>query len=239
MSLDGEVGLEAGGQILCGLVRLLNNVTSSGFRIWRCPINGSLRGGVQGPANEPGPYKVYKFTSSIHGSDSCYSLDHPTCPCGSSPCWLVRAALRLWEILVFRPQTPSSFLSQPHISVIEFHLHFPNFHRLRKEEANAEKMSANDSSELSSVGSLSPPPPSEPPSEAESDEQSTTGILKFFKPASRAAAMASHKEPPSPPPRKREPSPPHEPTFADNPDIAVSIWRPESREDAPSRVSTS
>lgn len=44
------------------------------------------------------------------------------------------------------------------------------------------------------------------------------GILKFF---SKVPKEDMTPKEPSPPPRKREPSPPHEYVFADNPDIAV------------------
>ncbi|KAK0766718.1 hypothetical protein N5P37_000445 [Trichoderma harzianum] len=76
----------------------------------------------------------------------------------------------------------------------------------------------DDSSDLSSLSSLSPIP-----SDAELDDLSDdaptaakSGILKFFPKLS--------EQPPkelSPPPRKRSPSPPHEYVLADNPDIAV------------------
>lgn len=76
----------------------------------------------------------------------------------------------------------------------------------------------DDSSDLSSLSSLSPVP-----SDAELDDLSDdaptgakSGILKFFSKLSEQPP----KEP-SPPPRKRSPSPPHEYVLADNPDIAV------------------
>ncbi len=77
-------------------------------------------------------------------------------------------------------------------------------------------MSADDSSELSSV-----------PSDIEDDLQlkKKDGILKFFSkaPAKKKASKAT-RAPPSPPRPKREPSPPHEFVLADNPDIAVCRW---------------
>jgi len=80
------------------------------------------------------------------------------------------------------------------------------------------KMASDDFSDLSSLSSLSPPPPSDSESEPEVKKK---GILKFFTKVSKDK-MAAEKEPSPPPPRKREPSPPHEPQFADNQDIAVS-----------------
>ncbi|KAG5951270.1 hypothetical protein E4U53_003453 [Claviceps sorghi] len=82
-------------------------------------------------------------------------------------------------------------------------------------------MSADeDSSDLSSLSSLSPVP-----SDAELDDisddvapKSKSGILKFFPKLSQQPP----KEP-SPPPRKRSPSPPHEYVLADNPDIAFIV----------------
>ncbi|KAL7821555.1 hypothetical protein V8C44DRAFT_12778 [Trichoderma aethiopicum] len=78
----------------------------------------------------------------------------------------------------------------------------------------------DDSSDLSSLSSLSPVP-----SDAELDDLSDdaptgakSGILKFFSKLSEQPP----KEP-SPPPRKRSPSPPHEYVLADNPDIAFLV----------------
>lgn len=78
----------------------------------------------------------------------------------------------------------------------------------------------DDSSDLSSLSSLSPIP-----SDVELDDLSDdaptgtkSGILKFFP----KLAEQPPKEP-SPPPRKRSPSPPHEYVLADNPDVAVSF----------------
>lgn len=86
--------------------------------------------------------------------------------------------------------------------------------------ADTANMSADeDSSDLSSLSSLSPVP-----SDAELDDNSDDaaprskgGILKFFPKLSEQSPKG-----PSPPPRKRSPSPPHEYVLADNPDIAVS-----------------
>lgn len=97
----------------------------------------------------------------------------------------------------------------------------------------------DDSSDLSSLESLSPAPSedelelemdidagTEEPS-SDGDGATTTkikkkkkslGILKFFPKASELPARE-----PSPPPRKRSPSPPHEYVLADNPDIAVRL----------------
>jgi hypothetical protein len=80
-------------------------------------------------------------------------------------------------------------------------------------------MAADDeSSELSSLSSLSPVPSDDELDDvSDAEAQSPKGILKFFPKLSEQLP----KEP-SPPPRKREPSPPHEYVLADNPDIAVS-----------------
>lgn len=80
--------------------------------------------------------------------------------------------------------------------------------------------SDDESSDLSSLSSLSPVP-----SDVDLDDMSTiedakdskSGILKFFSKLSEQPPKS-----PSPPPRKRSPSPPHEYVLADNPDIAVS-----------------
>lgn len=88
-------------------------------------------------------------------------------------------------------------------------------------------MADDESSDLSSLSSLSPAP-----SDDEGDVQlkrEKGGILKFFhklpkgaKP--KAAAAKAAKEPSPPPAPKREPSPPHDYVLADNPDIAVGNW---------------
>jgi hypothetical protein len=80
-------------------------------------------------------------------------------------------------------------------------------------------MADDDSSELSSISSLS-----EPPSDDESDIQleERNGILKFFHKVDQNPALEpKEKAPPRP---KREPSPPHDYVLADNPDIAVRIY---------------
>ena len=62
------------------------------------------------------------------------------------------------------------------------------------------------------------------------------GILKFF---SKVPKEDMTPKEPSPPPRKREPSPPHEYVFADNPDIAVgppSLFAPYASSNARCRV---
>ncbi|KAF7546637.1 hypothetical protein G7046_g9245 [Stylonectria norvegica] len=82
-------------------------------------------------------------------------------------------------------------------------------------------MSADDdSSDLSSLSSLSPAPSDDELDDARDLEPSMpkSGILKFFSKRSEQ----SPKEP-SPPPRKRSPSPPHEYVLADNPDIAFIV----------------
>lgn len=85
---------------------------------------------------------------------------------------------------------------------------------------------ADDSSDLSSLSSLSPVPSDDElgvadgkkpaKSKGKASKPAKDGILKFFPKISEQAP----KEP-SPPPRKRSPSPPHEYVLADNPDIAV------------------
>lgn len=77
-------------------------------------------------------------------------------------------------------------------------------------------MADDDSSELSSISSLSAPP-----SEDESDIQleRREGILKFFHKVDQNPELAAREA--TPPRPKREPSPPHEHVLADNPDFAV------------------
>lgn len=79
-------------------------------------------------------------------------------------------------------------------------------------------MADDDSSDLSSISTLS-----EPPSDDESDIQleERQGILKFFHKVNQNPALAPKEK--SPPRPKREPSPPHEYVLADNPDIAVCV----------------
>ncbi|KKF93076.1 hypothetical protein CFO_g4567 [Ceratocystis platani] len=117
---------------------------------------------------------------------------------------------------------------------------------------------SDDSSDLSSISSLSPAPSD---SEPETIDQNKKGILKFFKTTPKAKSKPKAKarsktlskaqakpksqsqsqpqsqvkpkqkkiivasKEPSPPLRKREPSPPHEYVFADNPDIALILLR--------------
>ncbi|KAI6785752.1 uncharacterized protein J7T54_006091 [Emericellopsis cladophorae] len=77
-----------------------------------------------------------------------------------------------------------------------------------------------DSSDLSSLSSLSPAPSDDEIDIPEDIDKSTSkkGILGYFSKVSEQAP----KEP-SPPPRKRSPSPPHEYVLADNPDIAFIV----------------
>lgn len=79
-------------------------------------------------------------------------------------------------------------------------------------------MAEDDSSDLSSISSLSAPP-----SEDESGVQlkKEHGILKFFHKVDQNPALQPKEA--SPPRPKREPSPPHEYVLADNPDIAVRV----------------
>ncbi|KAK6950211.1 hypothetical protein Daesc_008537 [Daldinia eschscholtzii] len=81
-------------------------------------------------------------------------------------------------------------------------------------------MADDDSSELSSVSSLSSAP-SEDDSEIEVKREK--GILKFFHKLPPGTKPAEPKKEPTPPPRKRSPSPPHEYVLADNPDIAFIV----------------
>ncbi|KAL2270395.1 hypothetical protein VTJ83DRAFT_2579 [Remersonia thermophila] len=79
-------------------------------------------------------------------------------------------------------------------------------------------MADDDSSELSSLSSLS-----EPPSDDDSDIQleERHGILKFFHKVDKNPALEPREK--TPPRPKREPSPPHEYVLADNPDIAFIV----------------
>ncbi|KAK2605347.1 hypothetical protein N8I77_008189 [Diaporthe amygdali] len=79
---------------------------------------------------------------------------------------------------------------------------------------------ADDSSDLSSISSLSPAPSGD---ESEIELKPQNGILKFFHRVSKDEVTETQKKEMSPPPRKREPSPPHEYIFADNPDIAFIV----------------
>ena len=81
-------------------------------------------------------------------------------------------------------------------------------------------MAEDESSDLSSLSSLSPAP-----SEDESDIslKKEKGILKFFHKLPAGTRPTEPKREESPPTRKRSPSPLHEYVLADNPDIAVCI----------------
>ncbi|KAL1871719.1 hypothetical protein VTK73DRAFT_1859 [Phialemonium thermophilum] len=78
---------------------------------------------------------------------------------------------------------------------------------------------ADESSELSSLSSLSEPPSSEDESDIVLERQN--GILKFFHKVDRNPELETRE--PTPPRPKREPSPPHEYVLADNPDIAFIV----------------
>src|SRR6266566_5622381 len=103
--------------------------------------------------------------------------------------------------------------------------------RTKAQLDNLGSMADDESSELSSLSSLSPVP-----SEDESDVQlgSPAGkgsITSYFRKVPKDAAMPAHaktKTPPPPPP-KRQPSPPHEYVLADNQDIAVRVLALSSR----------
>lgn len=80
-------------------------------------------------------------------------------------------------------------------------------------------MADDESSELSSVSSLSSAPSED---DGEVQLKRERGILKFFHKLPKGTKPAVEPErTPSPPPRKRSPSPPHDYVLADNPDIAV------------------
>ncbi|KAF3064566.1 hypothetical protein GL218_01170 [Daldinia childiae] len=81
-------------------------------------------------------------------------------------------------------------------------------------------MADDDSSELSSVSSLSSAP-SEDDSDIEVKREK--GILKFFHKLPPGTKPAEPKKEATPPPRKRSPSPAHEYVLADNPDIAFIV----------------
>ncbi|KAJ4268482.1 hypothetical protein NW762_002545 [Fusarium torreyae] len=79
----------------------------------------------------------------------------------------------------------------------------------------------DDSSDLSSLSSLSPAPSDielDEPVEVEQSVKPKKGIQKYFSKATEQAPKEA-----SPPPRKRSPSPPHEYVLADNPDIAFIV----------------
>lgn len=79
-------------------------------------------------------------------------------------------------------------------------------------------MADDESSDLSSLSSLSPAPSED---ENEVELKNDEGILKFFHKLPKSSKPAKPSKEPSPPPRKREPSPPHDFVLADNPAIAV------------------
>ena len=80
-------------------------------------------------------------------------------------------------------------------------------------------MADDESSELSSVSSLSPAPSED---EGDVELKKEKGILKFFHKLPKGAKPpAAPEREPSPPAPKRPPSPPHDYVLADNPDIAV------------------
>ncbi|KAI5868152.1 hypothetical protein GGS23DRAFT_544294 [Durotheca rogersii] len=81
-------------------------------------------------------------------------------------------------------------------------------------------MADDDSSELSSISSLS-----SAPSQEDSDIQlkREKGILKFFHKLPPGTKPSEPEKAASPPPRKRSPSPPHEYILADNPDISFIV----------------
>ncbi|KAI0526475.1 hypothetical protein F5B22DRAFT_159780 [Xylaria bambusicola] len=82
-------------------------------------------------------------------------------------------------------------------------------------------MADDDSSELSSLSSLSSAPSED---DGEVQLKREKGILKFFHKLPQGTKPAVEPDQtPSPPPRKRSPSPPHDYVLADNPDIAFIV----------------
>ncbi|KAI1376771.1 hypothetical protein F4677DRAFT_73410 [Hypoxylon crocopeplum] len=81
-------------------------------------------------------------------------------------------------------------------------------------------MADDDSSELSSISSLSSAPSED---DADIEVKREKGILKFFHKLPPGTKPAEPKKEMSPPPRKRSPSPPHEYVLADNSDIAFIV----------------
>ncbi|KAI1866937.1 hypothetical protein JX265_007513 [Neoarthrinium moseri] len=81
-------------------------------------------------------------------------------------------------------------------------------------------MADDESSELSSLSSLSPAPSDD---ENDVELKQDKGILKFFHKLPKGSKPAAVAREPSPPPRKRSPSPPHDYVLADNPAIAFIV----------------
>ncbi|RYO77579.1 hypothetical protein DL766_005576 [Monosporascus sp. MC13-8B] len=77
-----------------------------------------------------------------------------------------------------------------------------------------------ESSELSSLSSLSPAPSED---EGDVELKQDKGILKFFHKLPKGTKPKAPEREPSPPAPKRPPSPPHDYVLADNPDIAFSV----------------
>ncbi len=131
---------------------------------------------------------------------------------------LGRLAYERWRVRFRGSLDAVTFSRMPCLTSGTLHSLPPATPNTWKEDTEACKMaSENDSSDLSSLSSLSPVP-----SDDELDAGPDSGapkkgsILKFFSKASGQSPKS-----PSPPPRKRSPSPPHEYVLADNPDIAV------------------
>jgi hypothetical protein len=79
-------------------------------------------------------------------------------------------------------------------------------------------MADDESSDLSSISSLSPAPSD---NESDIELKKEKGILKFFHKVPKG--QKAPKREPTPPLPKRPASPPHDYVLADNPDIAVRI----------------
>ncbi|KAK9423531.1 hypothetical protein SUNI508_04012 [Seiridium unicorne] len=82
-------------------------------------------------------------------------------------------------------------------------------------------MADDESSDLSSLSSLSPAPSEDENEDVELKEDK--GILKFFHKLPKGSKPTKPSREPSPPPRKRSPSPPHDYVLADNPAIAYIV----------------
>ncbi|KAI1331303.1 hypothetical protein F5Y16DRAFT_361135 [Xylariaceae sp. FL0255] len=81
-------------------------------------------------------------------------------------------------------------------------------------------MADDESSELSSIDSLSSAPSVD---EEDVELKREKGILKFFHKLPQGTTPPELERKPSTPPRKRSPSPPHDYVLADNPDIAFIV----------------
>lgn len=104
---------------------------------------------------------------------------------------------------------PASHLFYITLTTTIHHLIFP---------PNRDNMADVESSELSSLSSLSPAPSDD---EGDVELKQDKGILKFFHKLPKGTKPTAPEREPTPPAPKRPPSPPHDYVLADNPDIAV------------------